>query len=242
MSKALSKKYNSAPSPFKTILPESMKSPGRDTLKMRIDIYSECIILQKLNDSTEHHSDRHYQLISARDLATAISQDMNYSTGLLPENTLWWSNGRKGSQFAIWIPPQVRRLALQTTASGPPQRYTIPLPGLVFLCCQGHAPAVFAVAHRPTDPRDKVYEAPFPNIFDNGVSCPGTQKYPASPGEIPEMFLKSFFTKTADIRGRSKKYPRDITDLWKHLDGKKTFPMSDLVYECTVKDLLEMQI
>jgi hypothetical protein len=33
-----------------------------------------------------------------------------------------------------------------------------------------------------------------------------------------------------------------VTLLWKELDGKDVYPLSDLVYHGTVKDLMEMRI
>jgi hypothetical protein len=67
------------------------------------------------------------------------------------------------------------------------------------------------------------------NVFHDGRTCPGTHKYPNSIEEIPESFFQSFFSPTADHRNRSKKYPDDLTKLWEDLDGKKRYPLGDLV-------------
>ena len=113
---------------------------------------------------------------------------------------------------------------------------------LAILCRPARAPWVYAAAHRPTSPRDRVYKAPLANVYDNGNTCPGNHHYPNNIAEIPDSFFKSFFTAGADIHGRSNKYPHNICLLWKALDKKKEFPMEDLVYHGTVADLMQERL
>ncbi|GAI99783.1 unnamed protein product, partial [marine sediment metagenome] len=103
----------------------------------------------------------------------------------------------------------------------------------------GRPPRIFAAKKRPVKLSDKIYHAPLFNIFDHGGSCPGTHKFPQNIKEIPESFFLSFFTKEAAYRSRSKKHPEDLLKLWEELDGKKRYPLKDLVPCGKVGDIIE---
>jgi len=77
------------------------------------------------------------------------------------------------------------------------------------------------------------------NLFRDGRTCPGTHRFPSDVSEIPESFFQSFFTVEADHRGRSKKYPDDLLRLWEELDGKKRYPLGDLVPLGKVGDVMK---
>lgn len=233
---AASKATATLPSPFKKALPESLKV-GRDRLLLRLDFYSEAIVMQSMGKKGGS-----FRMVSAHDVSHALASELSFASGLLPENTLWWANTRSGPVIAIWIEPGIHRLALQVEALQPPERYDVPLPGLIFLCRAGQPPHIYAASHRPAGPRDRVYKAPLANIYDDGRSCPGSHKYPADAGSIPDSFLRSFFTPGANLGGRSKKHPHDITRLWQELDKQEKYPLNDLVYHGTVKDIMEMTI
>jgi hypothetical protein len=176
-------------------------------------------------------------MISPHDLVKALAQELPFSSGILPDNVLWWMHSKKGAETAIWVAPGVRRLALQLDYNKPPKRYNVPLPGLIFICCPAQPPRVYAAYDKPKGPKDRVYHAPLANVYQNGGSCPGTHKYPNEVGEIPDNFFRSFFTRGANLEGRSRKHPKDITLMWADLDGKDHWPLTDLVYFGTVKDL-----
>lgn len=226
------------PSPFKRVLPQGLRV-GKDKLLLRLDFYSEAIVMQDVDKKGGA-----FRMVSAHDLSHTLASELSFSSGLLPENALWWSNTRSGPVVAVWVEPGVRRLALQVDYDKPPVRYDVPLPGLVFICRPANPPHVFAASRRPQGPKDRVYKAPLANVYNDGRSCPGSHKYSSDVGAIQDGFFRSFFTRAADLGNRSKKYPDDITKLWKALDKekKKEFPLSDLVYHGTVKDLMEMRI
>lgn len=234
LTKAVATNKNEIPSPFKSVLPASVKV-GKDALKLRLDFYSEAIVMQ-----TFEKKEGGFRMVSALDLAHALADEIPFSSGILPENTLWWSNDKSGPVVAIWVAPGVCRLALQTDITKPAERYDVPLPGLIFLCRPGRPPYVYAATRRPVGPKDRVYKAPLANVYSNGGTCPGNHQYPDDVGEIPDNFFQSFFSEGADLRGRSKKYPLNIIGMWKELDkDKKTeYPLLDLVYHGTVADLM----
>ena len=175
------------------------------------------------------------------DVAHALATELSFSTGLLPRGTIWWQNTREGPLFALYVEPQVRKLALEKTAGKPPHRFTIPLPGFIFLCSPGHPPWVYAVKKKPTKETDIVYKAPLCNIFENGLTCPGNHRYPTRVADIVQSFFMSFFTTTANLKDRSLSFPNNIVRLWESLDKKHKFPMQDLVKHGTVKDLMNME-
>lgn len=112
------------------------------------------------------------------------------------------------------------------------------MPGLVFVCSPGRPPRVYAAKRRPVSRDTPICHAPLFNLFQNGRSCPGTHKYPERVEEVPESFMASFFTREGQHQGRSRKHPDDLLALWEELDGKKRFPLRDLVPLGIVQDVM----
>ena len=222
-------------SPFKMVLPEKMQV-RKDKLEMGLYFYKEAIVLQTFDKGAGY-----FRMVSPQDVTNALTEDFNFHSEILPENTLWWAQKGNRETVAIWVEPGIRKLAVKASIDKEPARYTIPLPGLIFICQSVRAPWVFAAPERPAGIRDKVYRAPFPNIYLNGATCGGSNKYPENVGEIPDSFFRSFFTKEMGDN-RSKKHPNDILSLWKKLEGKTEYPVADLVYHGSIRDLMEMRI
>lgn len=218
--------------PWQWALPENLKVPP-DQIQARIDVYHESIVLRLWLDGVITT-----RPVSALDVARAFTRDIPVSTGILPEGALWWTSGSEGPMVALWRPPRVWPAALQLEAFKPPRRFSLPMPGLVFVCQPGRAPRVYAAKRRPRRPEDTLYLAPLFNLFRDGRTCAGTHSFPQEVTDIPESFFMAFFTREADIRGRSKKHPDNLLALWEELDGKKRFPLRDLVPWGKVEDLL----
>ena len=177
---------------------------------MQLEIYNETILLRGFeNDSAW------VRTVSADQIANVFTQHLGLSSGLLPEETLWWNQGETGQVVGLWRPPGVWAVALQREAFAPPTRLRLPMPGLVFVCSPGRAPWVYAATGRPTDPEQHLFRAPAFNVFRDGRVCPGSHKFPEEVGLIPE----SFFSLTGDSRDRSKKHPDNLQTLWEELDG-----------------------
>ena len=202
---------------------------ARDELQVQLEVYRETILLRGFeSDSTW------VRTVSADAIANAFTQHLGFSSGLLPEETLWWSQGETGQVVALWRPPQVWSVALQREAFKPPARLRIPMPGLVFVCSPGRAPWVYAALGRPTDPEQRLFRAPTFNVFSDGRVCPGSHRFSEEARLIPEGFFQSFFSLTGDTRNRSKKHPDNLIALWEELDGKTEYATEDLVPQCTV--------
>ena len=201
----------------------------RDELKMQMEVYQETILLRGFDNDSNW-----VRTVSADGIAGALTQHLGLSSGLLPPDSLWWNQSETGQVVALWRPPKVWPVALQREAFKPPARLRLPMPGLVFVCSPGRAPWVYAALSRPTNPEQQLYRAPAFNVFSDGRACPGSHKFPEEVGLIPESFFQSFFSLTGDTRNRSKKHPDNLLTLWEELDGKRKYPIKDLVPQCTV--------
>ena len=201
----------------------------RDTLQAQLEVYGETILLRGFE------ADRNWvRTVSADEIANVFIRHLGFSSGLLPDNALWWNQGETGQVVALWRPPQVWPVALQREAFQPPARLRLPMPGLVFVCSPGRAPWVYAALSRPTDSEHQLYRAPAFNVFRDGRVCPGSHRFPEEVGRIPESFFQSFFSLTGDSQGRSKQHPDNLQALWEEIDGKAEYPVEDLVPQCTV--------
>ena len=221
------------PRAYQWALPEGLDVPP-DQLQVRLDFYQDATIMHLVDNGVITT-----RMVSARDVALALLREVPLSSGLLPQGALWWAQGKDGPEVALWRPPRVWPVALQEKAFEPPTRLRLPMPGLIFICSPARPPRVYAAKRRPAGLKDELYHAPLFNLFQDGRSCPGTHKYPEDVREIPESFMVSFFTPTADHRGRSRKYPADLSRLWAELDGKKRYPLRDLVQIGKVGDILK---
>ncbi len=201
----------------------------KDNLKLQLEVYGETILLRGFDGDSAW-----VRTVSADEIANVFTRHLGFSSGLLPEATLWWNQGETGQVVALWRPPQVRPVALQREAFKPPARLRLPMPGLVFICSPGRAPLVYAAKDRPSDAEQQLFRAPAFNVFGDGRVCPGSHRFPEEVGLIPESFFQSYFSLTGDSRDRSKKHPANLLSLWEEIDGKTEYPTEDLVPQCTV--------
>jgi|Deesub1362A_J573_1020465.scaffolds.fasta_scaffold07901_6 hypothetical protein len=220
------------PGAYQWALPEGLEVPP-DELKLRLDFYQDSIILYLVDRRVITT-----RMVSARDVALALLREVPLRSGLLPRGTLWWAQGKEGVEVALWRPPRIWPAALQLEPFKPPRRFRLPMPGLIFVCSPGRPPRVYAAKRRPKSPHETIYHAPLFNLFQDGRTCPGTHRFPADVSKIPDSFFRSFFTVEADHRGRSKKYPDDLLRLWEELDGKKRYPLGDLVPFGKIEDIM----
>ena len=213
-------------------LPEGVNVPP-DEIKARLDFYGDSIIFYLMDGGVIKT-----KMVSARDVTLALLREVSMASGLLPPGALWWKQGREGQVIALWRPPKVWPVALQLEAFKPPRRFRLPMPGLIFLCTAGRPPRVYAAKKRPESIKQVIYHAPLFNVYQNGTTCAGTHQYPTDISEVPESFFTSFFTREAFQEGRSNKHPKDLLKLWEELDGRKRYPLKDLVPIGHVEDLL----
>jgi hypothetical protein len=214
-------------------VPKKLNIPP-DPLELRLDFHEHAVMMYSFG------KDRTTQkIVSVMDVVHTLANELTYTSGLLPKNTLWWGNSASGPVVALYEEPRIRKLAIVFSSDELAKRYTIPLPGFIFICHPGRAPRLFAVKRRPSHPGDPIYHAPMLNMSRDGSSCAGSNRYPAEVDKIVESYWLSFFTSHGDIEKRSKKFPQNIIRLWEFLDGQQTrYPMDDLVKAGTVEGLM----
>lgn len=217
---------------YKWVLPEGFEVPP-DELLLRLDFYYDTVVMHNKNGGVITT-----RMVSARDVTMALMSQISLKSGLLPEGTLYWGQGKGGAEVALWRPPRVWAVALQEEAFTAARRLSLPMPGLIFVCSSGRSPSVYAAKRRPR-PGDTIYHAPLFNLFNDGRSCAGTHKYSPDVRKIPEEFFTAFFTISANYGGRSKRYPNDLLKLWEELDGQKRYPLDDLMPAGRVEDLMK---
>ena len=209
-------------------LPGPAEAPS-DDLKLQLEVYGETILLRGFDGDSAW-----VRTVSADGIANVFTRHLGFSSGLLPQEALWWNQGETGQVVALWRPPQVWPVALGREAFKPPARLRLPMPGLVFVCSPGRAPWLYAATKRPADPEQQLFRAPAFNVFRDGRVCPGSHRFPEEVDLIPEGFFQSYFSLTGDTQNRSKKHPGNLIALWEEIDGKNEYPTEDLVPQCTV--------
>ena len=83
----------------------------RDDLKVQLEVYGETILLRGFEADTNW-----VRTVSADEIANVFTQHLGFSSGLLPQEALWWGQGETGQVVALWRPPQVWPVALQREA------------------------------------------------------------------------------------------------------------------------------
>ena len=213
----------------------ALQDVPRDELQATMEVYNDTILLRS------HQQNATYvRTISADEAAHTFIKHIAAGSGLLPKNALWWQQSSNGQTVAIWKAPRVQQVALQTQPFQPPERLTLPMPGLVFVCSPGRAPWVFAAKQRPSALDQQLFRAPAFNVFQGGRVCPGSHRFPDDVELIPNSFFQSFFSPTGDTQDRSRKHPHNLLNLWKEINGKTRYPAEDLVAQCTVAEAMEV--
>ena len=190
-----------------------------DKLVVRLDCYSETIVLSVVNERGFIDT----RVVAGNDITHAFLQEVPLDSGLLPPDTLWWKQSRNGIEVALWQPAKVWPVALEWSLSKPARRFKIPMPGLIFVCWPGKGPKIFAAKRRPRFGTESIYHAPTLNTSDDGSTCEGTNQYPTDITKIPESFFTSFFSHTTGSNS-SQKYGADTLKLWEELDGTAPIP------------------
>lgn len=163
--------------------------------------------------------------VSIHDVATACTK-IDFSSGFLPPNTLFWQRRADTIRLGIYVP--VRRWQLQTAE----RTYHLPLPPLIFVGA-GTSYQIFAVKKRPLNQHAPLFHAPCPNVHNSGSICAGNTPFPTCTAQTIHQALTLFMERShfnADLsNNKCRRHPHDVRQLWQALDGKKRFPLGQLV-------------
>ena len=196
--------------------PNSQQSP-----RLRLDFYSTAVLMSQW---TEDGRIATYP-VSIHDVVSACTH-VNLNSGLLPANTLFWK--QRANHISLGIYVSARRWHVQTAEHS----YHLPMPAFVFVG-DGSAYKIFAVKKRPQAEHDQLYHAPCPNVHISGGICQGNAPFPiCSPRNIQTaliLFMEGSHFNADLSNGKCKSYPDDVRRLWAELDGRKRFPLSQLV-------------
>lgn len=197
-------------------------APVYQELLARLDLYSESIVMTRYGQDGQPATA--YEL-APRDLAQAFS-GMTLATGLLPVDCLFVTRHSGHEQVGVYIPParQTLHLAGETVE--------IPLPGLIFVARGGADYAVWAVKARPSEPSERLFRAPLPNVYPDGKICPGNVAFPVGGVRTIRQAVKLFFGSefNGDLaHGKSQKYDGDIRQMWAEVAGLDEYPLADLM-------------
>jgi PRTRC genetic system protein B len=163
------------------------------------------------------------KLVAGSDLALVFN-DTPIDSDWFPPNTLRWGLKAGKPWIALYIPAGKAIVHL-------PEPFIVPLPPLVFF---GHDRnyRVRAIRKGYPSPSSPLFHAPFPNVYDDGRICFGSNTVPVCDALTVEsvwhLFLESSFIAHLDNR-KSVSNPSSIIPVLKGLAGKSKYPLKDLV-------------
>lgn len=193
------------------------------SLEARLDLYSDFLLMTRF--TAGQATDRF--IVDPTDLAAALA-GLNFNTGLLPENTLFWHRKDGQPGLGVYLPPHHRLVSIRAEA----RAWRIPLPGLVF-AGRGYHYQIWAAPERPTRLDQPLYLAPLPNVSPEGVclgNAPFPQAEPATIYQAVDTFFNSRFNHDLS-NGKSRQFPDRIIDHWRvlHESQADTYPVEDLI-------------
>lgn len=210
------------PANLLTMPPAVTGDDDYQSLRLRLDFYQESIIRTRFDAAGQPVG---IDELSPLDVASALA-DAPTAGGLLPPRTVYASVGAA----AIYLPPQTRTLLVDGG-----QRYTLPLPPLVWVARHPDYYAIFALAGEEWPTLETaLYHAPFPNVYPTGKVCPGGVEFPpmslSGMHYTADLFFNSYFNNDLS-HGKSRAYQAKIVDQWAKLASAavEVYPAADLV-------------
>ena len=189
--------------------------------RLRLDFYNTAVLMSRWEDDGRLAT----YPVSVHDVVSACT-NVQLSSRLLPPNTLFWKQQANQVMLGIYVP--ARRWNVRTEE----RSYHVPMPPFVFVG-YGSSYYVFTVKKRPSHERECLYHAPCPNVHTHGGICQGNTPFPICSLRNIQTALTLFLEGSlfnADLsRGKCRSHPEDVRELWAELDGRKRFPLSELV-------------
>lgn len=131
------------------------------------------------------------------------------TTGILPDDTLFYSQCAGTDRIGIYLSPGIRTLHFDLGKRKTTQ-LRVPMPGFVFI---GERTLywIFAVNARPADERTPLFNVPLPNVNLDGRICAGTVKFPACTSGTIHAAANLFFESAFNHDLANDKF-RDLDD------------------------------
>ncbi len=146
-------------------------------------------------------------------------------SGWLQNGIIRVGNNSRGAWYVFWSKPTMANINFSD------ESLVIPIPATVLVCARKEF-YLFALATDTFSPQQSAFNAPFPNVHQDGRICWGKNATP-KPGtenaqEVWNLFFQAPFN--ADLaKGKSKKFPEDIRQQYPLLVGMKEYPVKTLV-------------
>ncbi|MCI0580180.1 MAG: prokaryotic E2 ligase family D protein [Chloroflexi bacterium] len=204
-----------------------MNQQAPHTPRLRLDFYQTDVLMSRWEEDGRVTT----YPVAIHDVVSACAR-VELGSGLLPPGVLFWK--QQAGQLALGLHVPARRWRVQCDAPGGQgvKSYHVPMPPLVF-AGRGMSYHVFAVKKRPEREGDRLYHAPCPNVQGYGAICPGNTPFPVcSPQSIQtalRLFMEGSLFDAHLSGGKCRRYPDDVRRLWLELEGKKSFPLAELV-------------
>lgn len=201
--------------------------------QLRLDFYETAVLMSRwmADGRVVTHP------IAVADLVGACSQ-VHLRSGLLPPDVLFWRQRGDQTLLGVYVAAQRWRVQVEMTSgvaltdNAALTAGHIPLPPLLFVG-QGTAYHIFAVRRRPLDEWEPLYAAPCPNVHSDGGICQGNTPFPVCAAESIHLALRLFLEGSAFnghlSQGKSVREGEDVRRLWAKLDGRRRFPVGELV-------------
>jgi len=207
-------------------------------LRATLHFFDESVVLVRYDEA----GGRTACPVMLSDVAQALAE-VSMGSGLLPANVLFWQRLGGAERIGVYVPPGRWRVTARLEPDVAVE-WNVPMPPLLWVG-QGRSYRVWALKRRPTPPdgAQPLWRAPLPNVYDDGPVCAGTVQFPvcgpATIGGALERFFASEFN-THLAGNRSLSHPQSVWELLARLDGRRRFPLSDLVRDrMTLGDLVD---
>jgi PRTRC genetic system protein B len=195
--------------------------------EVQLDIYSDVIIMTKRNGRNGWQS----YPIDRDDMINALAH-MSRTSGILPENCLATGHGNGETYYIVYIPPMTTQIRI--AAGGHERIQGVPTPPLIW-AGKGTKYRLWALntTEYPTEETTPLYNAPFPNINQNGVICWGNADprpiaKPDTMISVLELFLHGSLFNTHMSNNKSQRKPSCVLTLYPELTGDE-YPLEDLI-------------
>jgi hypothetical protein len=195
--------------------------------RLRLDFYPTAVLLSRWEEDGRIVA----HPVSVHDVVSACT-NIGLSSGLLPPNTLFWKQQSDRPEIGIYVPARRWRMRVDPANREEERAYHIPMPPLVFVG-SGNAYQIYAVKRRPRDGHERLYHVPCPNVHHHGGICPGNTPFPLCSPQTIEAALSLFMENSlfsGDLsRGKCRRYPDDVRQMWTELESQTRFPLLELV-------------
>lgn len=159
----------------------------------------------------------------------------NFSTGIMPLNTLYYGVVGNDEEVAIYLP------AAKRTIKTVKQEYVVPMPAFVLYGFKKQY-KIFALRKGHIGSYTTLYCAPLSNVHPGGEICQGTAKFPRCSKNTIEEAAALFFNATFndDLSGGRTVERGNIYAFFRKIKDAKSFPESKLLPEgMTLNDLFK---